>query len=223
MTQLGHQLYWVWGKSTLALYELSNDLWRQKWSGFLKEIGVQSSNYQPVQLTTPNVTYVKFSMHRPKAYVGASSKPMLDREAARRRTFRRRYLVNTEPSIRWWKQTKSYYEYVPIVIATHATTKAAYDLKTSVQQIRQPELNAPRIWRIITTKKFTLPRPPSIPLRTNAGKSLSRLNWIKRVPTKWTSSNHRHLWSIATALAQRGGASDTIIHSLMSYRTNDLV
>ena len=144
---------------------------------------------------------------------------MMDRESARRRTYRRKRIVNTEPSTIWWKQSKSYAEFVTVVVATHTTKTAAYNLETAMQQIRQPELNAPRVWRLVTPQKFKLPRPPLIPLRANAGKSLTRLNWIKKVPNKWTASNHRHMWNIATALAQKGGDSDTIIHTLMSYRT----
>ena len=136
LSQLEHKLFWVWGKATLAIFESSKDTWRSEWAGFLKAMGTSSHNYDAATLTTTNTTYIKLSTRRTKAYVGATGKSLLEREAARRRTYRRRYPVNMEPSIRWWQQSRSFYEFVPIAFASHATKSQAYNLETAIHQVQ---------------------------------------------------------------------------------------
>ena len=199
--------------------EASKDTWKRTWIGFLHHLGVSGANYAQQALTTPNTTYAKLSLRRSKAYIGATGKTLLEREAARRRTHRRRYPINMEPSIKWWKQSKSFFEFAPIAIANHQTKSQAYQLETAIRQVRKPELNAPQIWRHIKVKAFKMPTPKRINLRQRAGNSLTRVNWIGNVPPTWTNDAHQRLWNITSALAQRGGASDQIMHQLMSTKT----
>ena len=54
-------------------------------------------------------------------YVGYSATTMGSRESARKRKQRQKGLVEKEPAFLFWEETKTYWKYVPIVLARHAS------------------------------------------------------------------------------------------------------
>ena len=100
---LERRLFHVWGRSLLAAFERSVSTWRSKWSAFFQRHGVTSSTYTIDRIDTSNQTYTKLSVHRSKAYVGATTTGLCVREEHRKRKFKQN-TDQVEPAIRWWRK-----------------------------------------------------------------------------------------------------------------------
>ena len=217
LTTLETQLYSLWGKELIRHFSYAKCLWRRKWSGFLHYNGITPTTYRTEALTQANATYLRVSRKHTKAYVGATKTNMIIRDAARRRKHSLRTCYNVEPSIRWWKQTRSYHQFCSIVVQTFPTTTAAFQLETAIQKMRQPDLNAPQIWRHMRAKRHTLPKvAQAIVFPKTTGSSLTRLNWIQQIPTRWSATNTQRIWMILGELSQKGQESGEIMRQLMA-------
>ena len=145
-------LYWVWGVAFLSFLEQSSSLWHRKWAAFLALNGTSSKSYTKVKLKTTNACYVKFSNRHSKAYVGSTSQTILARESTRRRKYRQCGRSHAEPAIVWWKRTRTFFEFCPIVIMTFSSINAAEEFEVRTINIRQPELNTPLVQRLLSRK-----------------------------------------------------------------------
>ncbi len=189
-------LYWIWGCAVLSILESSSTLWRSTWAAFLRYHSITSQTYHPFLLTHPHVTYVKLSDRRTKAYVGSTSRRMLGREATRRRKFRQRGPCHAEPAIVWWKSTKSFFEFCPIVFGFGPTEDFVERLEFQTVHIRQPELNTPFVQKLLKRKRWELqPAQAKTSLKENnrwfkkARRDRLHRSWLQFVPQVWYNSD----------------------------------
>ena len=216
-------LYWIWGKCMLYVLHDASTEWRKKWSGFLRIHGVLASNYVVDRLIHPDVVYLKVSLDNAKAYVGSTECGMIARESNRRRKYKaRKTQRDTEPAFLWWAKTSTYWDFVPIVVQLHECTIDAAKEEKRIQNVRQPELVAPWIWKYIDKpKSIELPLPqmheknpnqPLTPRRSSIGA------WDNGPPPAWNNTRMLEAWSIICELAQKGMHSNFWIKRLAAER-----
>ena len=157
-------LYWVWGCSLLSIFELSSTLWQTKWSAFLSYHGITSRNYDRHRLKASNVAYVKLPNKLTKAYVGSTSGGMqhggiLHREGTRRRKYKQHGLPHAEPAIVWWKRSKTFFMFCPIVWFIGSDIDQAVVQEIRAIDIRKPELNTPFVQTLLRRKHFRPGQP----------------------------------------------------------------
>ena len=129
------------------------------------------------------------------AYVGMFTQSMAHREASRCRKFRQEGLVHVEPAIRWWKRSKSFFEFAPLVVQECACKLDAAVAEMLLQQESQPELNAPRVHkflgRVFSVKlRSSVVRPPGRRLWARARRLLNPSSFIARPLGAASGSSH---------------------------------
>ena len=122
---------------------------------------MHANNYVIERLRHPGVVYIKVSLDHAKAYVGSTEVGMITRESNRRRKYKaRKTLKDTEPAFLWWSKTRTYWEICPIVVQMHESAIDAAKEEKRIQNVRQPELVAPWIWKHIERpQRIWLPQP----------------------------------------------------------------
>ena len=118
------------------------------------------------QFQSKCVTYARISTTRHHSYIGMTTITFAKRENARRRKYsslRRGRWVNCEPALRWWANTRSYFNFTPVVLQVLPDKTAALIQETTLIQAIQPSLHKPMIKQFFTKNsfgqraKFTMP------------------------------------------------------------------
>jgi hypothetical protein len=132
----------------------------------LAKLNISTTTYTWWRFVNKNIVYAKISTKTNHMYIGMTTKGILHREQSRKRKFvqlQRGRFVSCEPALRFWKHSKTFHQYFPIVIATTQTKPHALASESYFIETFQPSLNMPFIQKyflentIGSKKAFSFP------------------------------------------------------------------
>ena len=184
-SKLDVALFWVWGRSMIALFGCSRITWQKRWAARLAEAGLDFARYSIDRLRHPCCVYIKVSHKHSAAYCGMTAQGMIAREAARARKYRQAGLTSAEPAVRWWQRTGTFFHYVPLVFSLHAGKHSAEVAETRTLDRFKFSLNMPHVAKLVKyTKQFKaralVDRPPGRRLWARARRLQGRTTWVTR-------------------------------------------
>ena len=193
---------------------------------FLKEQGVFSAAYRTWMVDWPAVAYVRLSLRLSKSYAGCTSAGIFEREGTRWRAFKQRSRGNVEPAIRWWKKTRSYHEFCPIIWACCGSKEEALVEEARMIDIRKNELSAPYVHKLLhdhhdrKRKMFSFESGfksrgvEKLVFRTR--KLQQKGPWLQFTPARWNDGDVNKVWRSLIALGSKGSYSAEMMQRLFS-------
>ena len=206
-------LFWQWGR----IYALAVSTGRSKrhttHAAMLEAHGVTWYTYERFRLQSPHVTYLKAALRKKPYYVGCTSAGMIEREGTRRRKHAQSNLNGAEPAIKWWRATKSFYKYVPIVLSVQGSKQEAQVEEMRMIHLLKPLLNTPKVWILVKERA-----PISHNLKLGSSRLVARARrlhgqprtWLHMTPPSWKGSDHEKISRTLCELASPGGYSFNI-------------
>ena len=149
-------LSWTRGRHLLLMHMVKHTsvTCTSAWGHRFHRMGLLPFKYTAQWFQHHFVVYVKIAIGRPHYYVGSTSVSMQCREESRNRKMdqlKHQTFVSCEIALRYWHHTRSYHNYIPIVIE-HALSKTqALAMEANFIITYQPQLNYPFIMKFLPT------------------------------------------------------------------------
>ena len=145
-------LLWQIGK--LFLLYMPNTEYFRNWKARLEELNVRFDNYSFERFRSRSCVYLLLNLRSTHFYIGATDKSMAGRYGTRLRAYRvllKTPLIQCEVALRFWKNTRTFFEYFPIVMEVVENKHMAFVREAELQDKWQPTLCMPWIQKLQRT------------------------------------------------------------------------
>ena len=139
-------LQWLVARFLFATWPQTQffSMWKQR----LLEMNVNLKTYTAVFFRQPFGVYILLNPKTDHCYIGATSCSLSGRYSPRLRKLRqimKGRFVEAEVALRFWARTRSFHDYIPILVTATESKEAAFIQEALLQQKFQPSLCMPWI------------------------------------------------------------------------------